>query len=70
MSDKHENEKRPHGVTGDTVQQAAEVSKPTSDVGRALDDPRVPQAPHAPATAADNADGRHTDIGTKPAQNL
>lgn len=45
MTDKRANERSPHGVTGDTVQQAAEVSKPTSSVGRVLnDDPRVPQA--------------------------
>jgi hypothetical protein len=31
------SDKRPHGETGDTVQQAAEVSKPTTTVYPGLD---------------------------------
>ena len=65
MSNKHDDEKRPHGVTGDTVQQAAEVSKPTSTVGRAIDSDKVPQAPVNPETAGgareNPATGRHRD---------
>lgn len=45
MIDKHDVSKRPHGETGDTVQQAAEVSRPTSTAGRAIDSDKVPQAP-------------------------
>ena len=37
MADTHDNDKRPHGETGDTVQQAAEVSKPTTTVYPGLD---------------------------------
>jgi hypothetical protein len=41
MADKHntdkDSDKRPHGETGDTVQQAAEVSKPTTTVYPGLD---------------------------------
>lgn len=39
MADQHnnDNDKRPHGETGDTVQQAAEVSKPTTTVYPGLD---------------------------------
>jgi hypothetical protein len=41
MADTHNtddhSDKRPHGETGDTVQQAAEVSKPTTTVYPGLD---------------------------------
>lgn len=53
MTDNRDNHTSPHGVTGDTVEQAAEVSRPTSDRGRVLDDPRVPQAPADPPIVAD-----------------
>jgi hypothetical protein len=45
MNDSIRNDKRPHGETGDTVQQAAEVSRPTTDAGRVLDTDEVPQQP-------------------------
>jgi len=51
MADNHDHDQRPHGETGDTVQQAAEVSQPTSTVGRALDSDKVPQAPLSPDAA-------------------
>jgi hypothetical protein len=38
---------RPHGETGDTVQEAAEVSRPTSDVGRVLDTNEAVRVPPA-----------------------
>jgi hypothetical protein len=53
MADTHDSDKRPHGETGDTVQQAAEVSQPTTTVGRAIDDSKVPQAPLDPKTNSD-----------------
>lgn len=34
--DHRDNDKGAHGVTGDTVQQAAEVSKPTATVDRVV----------------------------------
>jgi hypothetical protein len=41
MADNHNtdnhSDKRPHGETGDTVQQAAEVSKPTTTIYPGLD---------------------------------
>jgi hypothetical protein len=37
MTDNLNNQKSPHGVTGDTVQQAAEVSKPTATLDRVVD---------------------------------
>ena len=53
MTDEHDKDKRPHGATGDTVQQAAEVSKPTSSVGRALDDTGAAQVPPGSKTGTD-----------------
>jgi hypothetical protein len=41
----HDKNKRPHGETGDTVRQAAEVSTPTSTVGRVLDTGTNPVRP-------------------------
>ena len=58
MSEQHDDEKRPHGVTGDTVQQAAEVSKPTTSVGRAIDNSVVPQAPRSPDTSSNAVPGQ------------
>jgi hypothetical protein len=37
MAENHNNARQPHGETGDTVQQAAEVSKPTTTVYPGLD---------------------------------
>jgi hypothetical protein len=37
MTDNLNDQKSPHGVTGDTVQQAAEVSKPTATLDRVVD---------------------------------
>ena len=53
MADNHDHDKRAHGETGDTVQQAAEVSRPTSSAGRVLDTPAVPQAPTNPELATE-----------------
>jgi hypothetical protein len=36
MTENRDNARSPHGVTGDTVQQAAEVSKPTATVDRVV----------------------------------
>ncbi|WP_156116568.1 hypothetical protein [Massilia sp. 9096] len=36
MADNLNDQKYPHGVTGDTVQQAAEVSRPTATVDRVV----------------------------------
>jgi hypothetical protein len=58
MAENHDNEKRPHGVTGDTVQQAADVSKPTTTVGRAIDNSVVPQAPRGPDTSSNAVPGQ------------
>lgn len=63
MTEHHDTDKRPHGETGDTVQQAAEVSKPTTSAGRVLDSDKVPQAPLNPAIAGDtggNAGGANS----------
>lgn len=51
MADQHDTDKRPHGETGDTVRQAADVSTPTTSAGRVIDDDRVPQAPPNPTPA-------------------
>jgi hypothetical protein len=45
-------------VTGDTVQQAADVSKPTTSAGRAIDNSVIPQAPHGPDTSSDAVPGQ------------
>jgi len=37
MADNLNDQKYPHGVTGDTVQQAAEVSRPTATVDRVVE---------------------------------
>jgi hypothetical protein len=50
MTNNRDNEKQPHGVTGDTVQQAADVSRPTTTAGHAIDNSVVPQAPLDPKT--------------------
>jgi len=57
MTENRDNEKQPHGVTGDTVQQAADVSRPTTSAGHAIDNSKVPQAPLDPKTwgAGENA---------------
>lgn len=70
MAEHHDNDKRPHGETGDTVQQAAEVSRPTTTVGHAIDNSKVPQAPLDPKTwgATDgNTDAGGSPGGTGPA---
>jgi hypothetical protein len=36
MANHLNDQKHPHGVTGDTVEQAAEVSKPTATVDRVV----------------------------------
>jgi hypothetical protein len=38
-------QRSPHGVTGDTVQQAAEVSKPTSPLNEVRPNPETTQVP-------------------------
>lgn len=38
MTEQNDPKGRPHGETGDTVQQAAEVTKPTSSTGGAPGD--------------------------------
>jgi len=66
MTDHRDHEKQSHGVTGDTVQQAADVSRPTTTAGHAIDNRVVPQAPVDPKTwgagehadPEDKADGR------------
>jgi hypothetical protein len=50
MTENRDNERQPHGVTGDTVQQAADVSRPTTTAGHAIDNSKVPQAPLDPKT--------------------
>jgi hypothetical protein len=48
MTGNNDDIKRPHGETGDTVQQAADVSKPTkpvSDLGRVTGDNETAQVP-------------------------
>lgn len=37
MADHLNDQKHPHGATGDTVEQAADVSKPTATVDRVVD---------------------------------
>lgn len=75
MTQHHDTDKRPHGETGDTVQQAAEVSRPTTSAGRALDNDKVPQAPvnadvardaragAGTAGAGNDAAAGHSDVG-------
>ncbi len=50
MTDHRDHEKQVHGVTGDTVQQAADVSRPRTTVGHAIDNSKVTQAPLDPKT--------------------
>lgn len=60
MDKQYNEEKRPHGVTGDTVEQAAEVSVPTASGGRVLDNSLVPQEPRDPKTSGAAIPGRRS----------
>ena len=63
MTEHHANDKRPHGETGDTVQQAAEVSKPTTTVYQVVDTPEGAQlSPDTETgTRASASDGAKTE---------
>jgi hypothetical protein len=64
MTDHPDNVKGPHGVTGDTVQQAAEVSRPTATVGRVVDNHLVFPVPGESKT--ETAIGSNGAPGTPP----
>jgi hypothetical protein len=56
MTDHHDSAKRPHGETGDTVQQAADVSQPTkpsSNLNRVLGNNEAAQVPPESKTGTD-----------------
>lgn len=54
MTNDNNTQRSPHGVTGDTVQQAADVSKPTSPLNEVGIDPATIRTVPDPAPGTDS----------------
>ena len=60
----HDKDKRPHGATGDTVQQAADVSRPTAPRDPELDDAGAARVPPGSRTGSDSRQSAGDGAGT------